>query len=201
MRFNEKLAEINYSAFVDCSGFSGVLVIPKNVTLIGRAAFVGCNGISEVVVDQENKVYTSKGNCIIQKSNKMLVQAFSCSEIPQDDSIVCLENYALSRISGRDIDFSLPKGVTEISLRAFYRCYALKNITIFSVVTSIGKDAFLEATNLELVIMQRVVPPTLGAGVFDNTNNCPIYVPADSVQAYKTANGWSAYADRIFAIV
>jgi len=40
----------------------------------------------------------------------------------------------------------------------------------------------------------------LGRDVFYDTNNCPIYVPAASVDAYKSASGWSAYASRIQAI-
>jgi hypothetical protein len=35
---------------------------------------------------------------------------------------------------------------------------------------------------------------------FNNTNNCPIYVPAESVNAYKAASVWSNYASRIYAI-
>ena len=35
--------------------------------------------------------------------------------------------------------------------------------------------------------------------MFISTNNCPIYVPAGSVEAYKTAEYWSDYADRIQA--
>jgi len=34
----------------------------------------------------------------------------------------------------------------------------------------------------------------------ENTNNCPIYVPSASVNAYKTATNWSTYASRIQAI-
>jgi len=44
------------------------------------------------------------------------------------------------------------------------------------------------------------MPPTLGSSTFDDTNNCPIYVPSGSVNAYKSASGWSTYADRIQAI-
>ena len=42
--------------------------------------------------------------------------------------------------------------------------------------------------------------PSIGSTVFDGTNDCPIYVPAGSVNTYKTAQGWNKYADRIFPI-
>jgi len=40
----------------------------------------------------------------------------------------------------------------------------------------------------------------LGTSAFDSTNNCQIYVPAASVDAYKAATNWSSYASRIQAI-
>jgi len=40
----------------------------------------------------------------------------------------------------------------------------------------------------------------LGSFAFYNTNNCPIYVQADSVDAYKAATNWKTYASRIQAI-
>jgi hypothetical protein len=35
--------------------------------------------------------------------------------------------------------------------------------------------------------------------MFESTNNCPIYVPIESLEAYKTAQYWSDYATRIRA--
>jgi hypothetical protein len=46
-----------------------------------------------------------------------------------------------------------------------------------------------------------VNPPTIsGYEHFYETNDCPIYVPLESVDAYKSAAGWSDYADRIQGI-
>jgi hypothetical protein len=48
------------------------------------------------------------------------------------------------------------------------------------------------------------VPPTLGSNVFYNTpianNTGYIYVPAASVNTYKSASGWSDFESRIRAI-
>jgi hypothetical protein len=38
------------------------------------------------------------------------------------------------------------------------------------------------------------------SNAFDNTNNCPIYVPSASVEAYKAATNWSSLSSRIQAI-
>ena len=37
--------------------------------------------------------------------------------------------------------------------------------------------------------------------MFDNTNNCPIYVPAGSLDEYKATWPWSDYANRILPII
>ena len=53
---------------------------------------------------------------------------------------------------------------------------------------------------MKSVTVNATTPPTLGESALDYTNNCPIYVPAASVDVYKAASGWSTYASRIQAI-
>ena len=76
----------------------------------------------------------------------------------------------------------------------------LTSITIGSGVTSIGGAAFYNCRSLSSVTVEATTPPTLGLNVFNNTNNCPIYVPSQSVNAYKTATNWKTWASRIQAI-
>ena len=96
---------------------------------------------------------------------------------------------------------TIPYSVTEISHDAFYSCSNLKNISIPSNVTSIGPRALRDCSGLTSITVEATTPPTLSEySVFDGTNNCPIYVPAESVDAYKSATNWSTYASRIQAI-
>ena len=96
---------------------------------------------------------------------------------------------------------TIPYSVTEISNDAFYSCSNLKNISIPSNVTSIGNRALRNCSGLTSITVEATTPPTLALyNVFDGTNNCPIYVPPQSVDAYKSATNWSTYASRIQAI-
>ena len=96
---------------------------------------------------------------------------------------------------------TIPYSVTEISYDAFYNCSSLKNISIPSNVTSIGNRALNKCRSLTSITVEATTPPTLSEDmVFDDTNNCPIYVPSESVNAYKAATNWSTYASRIKAI-
>ena len=98
------------------------------------------------------------------------------------------------------ISITLPNAVTTITSNAF-NSSGITSITIPSPVTSIGSNAFYNCTYLGYVVIQATTPPTLGNGnVFSRTNNCPIYVPDESVEAYKAAANWSSLASRIFPL-
>lgn len=92
---------------------------------------------------------------------------------------------------------TIPDTVTSIGYMAFEYCSALTSITIPSSVTNIDNYAFNHCSSLTSITVESETPTPL-ASFFEDTNNCPIYVPADSVDAYKTA--WSTYASRIQAI-
>ena len=94
---------------------------------------------------------------------------------------------------------TIPNSVTSISNNAFRVCKSLSSVTIPNSVTNIGNGAFYNCTNLESITVNAATPPTLGSNAF-YASNCPIYVPAESVNAYKSASIWSDYASRIQAI-
>ena len=114
------------------------------------------------------------------------------------DSVTTIYGYAFEHC-GSLTSVTIPNGVTSIGEYAFSGCVALTSITIPDSVTSIGSYAFQYCEVLTSITIKATTPPTLGYNVF-NGSSCPIYVPAESVEAYKAATNWSSYASRIQAI-
>lgn len=121
----------------------------------------------------------------------------SITSITIPSSVKKIRDYCFDRCDYLT-DVTMPEGITEIGRNAFSYCTSLTTIEIPTTLIDIGEVTFESCTNLTSITCYAIYPPTMGAGAFDNTNNCPIYVPADSVDVYKTV--WSRYASRIQAI-
>ena len=94
---------------------------------------------------------------------------------------------------------TIPDSVTTIEGFVFWNCTSLTSVTIPDSVTSIGDYAFYSCYSLTSVYCKATTPPALGGtSVFDyNGSGRKIYVPTESVDAYKSATNWSEYADAI----
>lgn len=99
------------------------------------------------------------------------------------------------------VDLKIPNGVTNIGEFAFQNSN-IKSVVIPISTTNIGRMAFYWCSLLSSVTVDATTPPTIGSGVFSNAHSSlVIYVPAASVETYKSAANWSQYADKIQAIV
>lgn len=92
----------------------------------------------------------------------------------------------------------LSTNFTFISNYAFYYNYSLENITIPSLVATIGTSAFQNCLSLTEIHCLPTSPPTLSTSVFSGLpSDFIIYVPVGTAETYKAAAGWSTYADHI----
>ena len=95
----------------------------------------------------------------------------------------------------------LPQGVRVLGIDAFVNCNNLTSIELPASLTEIRLTAFYSCSKLASITCRAKTPPSLGTAAFENCDALTaIQVPAESVEAYKQAYAWSAYADKIVAI-
>ncbi len=95
----------------------------------------------------------------------------------------------------------LPQGVRVLGIDAFVKCNNLTSIELPASLTKIGLAAFYSCSKLASITCRAAMPPEMSTSVLLGvTSLFEIQVPAESVEAYKQAYAWSAYADKIVAI-
>lgn len=73
----------------------------------------------------------------------------------------------------------------------------VESLDIPATITSIGDFAFFDGIKSDgTVICHAIAPPTAGSQIFHGFNGS-IYVPDESVDAYKTKENWTSYANMI----
>lgn len=189
--FDRAVTKIGNKAFYECSRLTSV-TIPDSVTEIGEDAFYKCSNLTSVTIP--NGV-TSIGE-----------DAFSgCSNLTSitiPDGMTTIGPGAFYNCNNLT-SITIPDSVTEIGDSAFYGCDNLTSVTIGNGVTEIRRAAFKYCNSLMSIYCKPQTPPSLEYGYysswpFDNISSAArIYVPTQSVAAYKSASGWSTYASMI----
>lgn len=154
------------------------------VTNIGNEAFYNCRYLNSIIIP--DSVTTLGDSAFFNSGIQSCIIGSGVTRIPY----MCFDDTNLSAITISD-------NVTSISSDAFENCSRLVSVTIGSGITYIGGWAFQNCPSLLSVTINATTPPSLGSFVFRYSDNCLIYVPAASVNAYKSASGWGSYANRI----
>ena len=176
--------------------------IPDHIDTIGSQAFSTCEKLTQVHIPQSVTLldgYNPFSYC----SN---ISKFSGNFASVDGRCLVQEGKLISFAPANVKEYVVADDVTSIGVIAFAELTELEKVTIPQSVTTVNFDAFRGTSSLSLVCCKAATPPTAvaheltGWNAFDsNAADRKIYVPAASLQAYKTADGWSEYADAIVA--
>ena len=182
---------IGNSAFSNCSSFTGSLTIPNSVQTIGDYAFSNCYGFTGSLTIGDNVQTIGEGAFHGCKNFNGLIIGKTVETIGR------LSFYSCSSMRG---ELRIPSSVREIGSSCF-------DATRFDILIIESQNLTLyyqtfEIMSLETITCYSINPPKCiyGSGtgghyndVFYGLYDIPLYVPAESVGAYKNAVEWEKF--------
>ena len=186
LTFDNDVKCIPVGAFMDCDTITSI-ILPESLESIESNAFNSCNALTSITIPES---VTTIGDYAFSGCS-------SLTSVTIGDGVTTIGNDAFKYCSSLT-SVTIPDSVTSIGEKAFYDCDSLTSVTIPDSVTSIGDLAFTNCSSLERVYCGATTPPKNSWFAFHyNASGRKIYVPAESVQAYRRADGWMDYASDI----
>ena len=149
--------------------------------------FKNCTSLSSITIP----------NSITTIPSHMLEGCTSLTSVTIPDSVTKIGMYAFKGCTNLT-NVNIPSNISIIDGSAFQNCSSLQEVVIPNTISSIGQQAFRGCTSLTSITIEATTPPTIYSYTFEDTNNCPIYVPCDSVSSY--INSWGSLSARIRGI-
>lgn len=166
-----------------------------------RAAARIDNFSFEMEVDKENPYLTTKNGVLYTKDLHKAISVYDRStqtlNIDKHTKIIgTFFCWGLSKIQS----IALPDGLQEIGHRAFEDCSSIVRLDIPKSVKKVDFQAFNNCRSLERMVVYALMPPEIVGSCRDrrglslgDASGCVLYVPAESVETYKTS--WIGFKD------
>ena len=190
LKYFTGITELSLWAFGNCTNLLKI-VLPENVQTIGIRAFSGCSSLTSITIPNsvtsigDRAFYGCSGELIID--SKIVEENYTSDHCPPEYGWICGADFT---------KLTIGNNVTSIGAHTFSGCSSLTSVTIPDSVTSIGSSAFSKCSSLTSVYCEPTTPPIGNSSMFaNNASGRKIYVPTASVEAYKSAEYWSKYAD------
>ena len=170
-------------AFAHCSLINYV-TIPNSVTTIGDKAFQNCTGLKTATI----------GNSVTSIGELAFWNCTNLTSVSVGDHVSKIGRCAFGGCSNLT-SLSNLNYVKDIGPAAFYDCSSLRSITIGRRASTIGNTAFYGCSGLTSFTSNAITPPTCGYDAFEGIDmwECTLYVPAESISLYETADQWKEF--------
>lgn len=183
---NTNFRTIKEQALYKCSSLESV-ILPSTIETIEGDAFHDCPKLASINIPDGVKSIGSYA----------FAGDLQLAEIALPQSIETIGKNAFAATGLRS--FTLPEGFTAVAESICFNCKSLTSLTLPSTTTNVGYRAFSYCETLTEIHCKATTPPTLEQYAFEDVvKERKIYVPQGSVEAYKTAEGWSDFADQIY---
>jgi len=171
-----------------------IWISSNQVSAIGEGAYYGCDIKSVTILTQYSDKPLEIGDLAFYKCQSLSeFKSFYSNHGMIISSIGdgVFNETAIKSLDFRDSTFETINGT-------FRGCGELETLYLPNTVSNIGDRTFEACNKLAEIYLLATTPPAIVETAFDVVaEGLKIYVPAESVYSYKSADGWSKYADNI----
>lgn len=140
LKLEEGVTSIGDSAFVQCTGLTGDLIIPDSLTSIGTNAFMYCSGFTSLTL--------GKGLISVGQQAFMYCSGFT-GDLVIPDSVQYLYTSAFAECTGFNGKLTISSNMIRIWEQVFANCKFVGSLVIPSTVTFVGSKAFRLCTEFD----------------------------------------------------
>lgn len=185
---------IGSNMFTSCSTLTSIS-LPK-CTDIGYKAFYDCRSLTSIDLPVCNAINT---NAFYNCFSLSFINLPACRMVPMSTFVNCKSLESVYLPDCRAIDNNAFYNCVKLSSLSLPECYQIAPSVFFGCLKlmslTLGYSGVVSLLDVE-AFQNTPMSKSQYTGSFGS-----IYVPASLVEAYKVASNWSAYADRITAII
>ena len=181
---DKNLTTIGQYAFRNCVSIK-TLIVENSVTSIGVGAFNGCNALADITLP-----FVGENSSTDSGYTQVFGYIFGYETTQTEGTVMQMTGYY----------YYIPQSLVSVTITvetaitqyAFTNCNMLQNVRL-EAVTYISDYAFYGCGGLQSVTVLAQTPPAITEYTFEVGEDITVYVPAESVEAYKADSSWNKF--------
>lgn len=184
------VTEIPQDMFYRASSFT-VISLPPSVTSIANKAFQECFALKTLTIPEG----------VVTLGTNVFYDCRALEKVYIPDGVTVLAASAVYNCASAT-EVRIPEHITALPDYFMLGSCSIHQFVVPEGVVAFGKSVFSQCGSLKELWMKPLTPPTTGIYLLSGIPaDCVIYVPEESLEAYRAAENWTDFADKMVGVM